>query len=242
MRETKPLYISIMGDSISTLEGYLPEGYSSYYGYRNAYLTGVYAPEDTWWGRVIRHFGAELLVNNAWSGSYVCRPPYCEIESYGCSDARSGGLGAAGLVPDHILVFLGTNDRGAGFPLRGGEPEDLSVIEQAYGVMLDKIHRNYPTATVWCCTYPITACSRDPYFSFPKTRRGEPMENFGATVRAVAEARGCRVIELWDPAETCDTVDGLHPNAEGMAVIARRVIAAMEAELGARADAEEAIR
>ncbi len=222
-------YFSIIGDSVSTYEGYLPEGYPSFYSYRGAFITGIYGWKDTWWGQVIEHFGGKLLINNSWSGSYVCKPKNCEIESYGCSDARAGGLGEDGISPDQIFVFLGTNDRGAGFELTSEDKRDISVIENAYGVMLDKIKKNYPSAEIWCITFPITTCSREPYFVFPETQKGVPMESYGELVKKVAAEKACHVIDLWDKEQLCDTLEGLHPNYMGMKMIADKVISAMEA-------------
>ncbi len=225
---------SILGDSISTFEGYLPTGYPSYYGPGNAYETGVYRARDTWWGQVLSRVGGELLVNNSWSGSYVCRAPGCEIESYGCSDARTGGLHTEDIAPDHILVFIGTNDRGAGFPLTGDRPCDpsdpstLAIIENAYSLMLEKLHHNYPRAIIWCCTYPVTTCTRYPDYRFPLTWRGVPTSAYSALVRRIAQSHGCRIIELSE-GEPCDTVEGLHPTWAGMKTIADHVIAALEA-------------
>ncbi len=221
-------YFSIIGDSISTYECYLPEDYPAFYTNRAAYFTNIHGHQDTWWGQVIDHFGAKLLVNNSWSGSYVCKPESCEIESYGCSDARTGGLGIDGIVPDQIIVFIGTNDRGAGFRLSSCDIIDLSVIEHAYGVMLDKIKHNYPEAEVWCCTFPITTCTRDPYFEFPQTHFGVPMENYGELIKKIATEKKCHIIDLWDKDELCDTIEGLHPNYNGMSMIARKVIKIME--------------
>ncbi len=225
----KNQYFSVLGDSISTFDGYLPDGYPSFYSRLNRDQTGVFAPEETWWHRVISHFGGQLLVNNSWSGSYVCKAPRCEVESYGCSDARTGGLDADGVMPDQILIYMGTNDRGACFPLVSEDKSDLSVIENAYGVMLDKIKKNYPRAEIWCCTFPITSCSRNPYFWFPDKQMGVPMTAYGELIHRVAEARGCHVIELRSK-KHCDTIDGLHPNYDGMKTIADHVIAAMEAD------------
>ncbi len=221
-------YFSVMGDSISTFEGCLPADYPTFYDRFTSYQSGILGYRETWWGRVITHFGGKLLVNNSWSGSYVCRPAGCEIESYGCSDARCGGLSQDGVLPDHILVYLGTNDRGAGFWPVSQSKTDLSVIENAYGVMLDKLKQNYPAAEIWCCTFPITTCLRDPSFVFPVLHMGRPMEDYGRLVAAVAKSRGCHVIDLWDPEVLCDTLDGLHPTYAGMEMIARKVIAAME--------------
>ncbi len=219
--------LSIMGDSISTYEGYLPEGYPAFYSYHDAPLTDIQGYRDTWWGQVIERMGFSLLVNNSWSGSYVCQNPAFEVESYGSGDARCAGLGADGQTPDQIIVYLGSNDRGAGYPLTSMDKNDLTVIENAYGAMLDKLQKNYPKAELWCCTFPITTCSRNPQFSFPQMQNGIPMERYGEVIRAVAERHHCHVIDLWDPTQLCDTLEGLHPNYNGMRMIADKVVDAM---------------
>ncbi len=224
----KDKYFSILGDSISTYEGYLPDGYPAFYSRRNAFITGINGYFDTWWGQLLKHFGAELLVNNSWSGSYVCKPRGCEIESYGCSNERTFGLHRDGIYPDVILVYIGTNDRGACFKLTDSDKSDLNVIENAYGVMLDKLKINYPNAEIWCCTFPITSCLRNPYFCFPVLQEGVPMTEYGELIKRVAIDKNCRTIDLWDEALTCDTIDGLHPNLQGMNRIAQKAIKAME--------------
>lgn len=225
MNKFKDKYISIIGDSISTFEAWLPAGYPSFYTVANSCFTGVYGARETWWGRVLKHFGAELLVNNSWSGSYVCKPPYCEIESYGCSNSRACGLDADGIVPDHVIAYIGTNDRGAGFPPTSDDKSDLSVFENAYREMLVKIKNTYPSAEIWCCTFPKTTCKNDPCLQLPEVWKGVPIEEHREIIRRVAKAANCHIIEL--TGGTCDTSDGLHPNYEGMEYIADKVIEAM---------------
>ncbi len=229
-------YISIVGDSISTFEGYLPNGYPTFYSHRGSLITGINSSHDTWWGQVIKRLGAKLLINNSWSGSYVCKAEDIQIESYGCSDSRTTSLGTNDLSPDHIIIYMGTNDRGAGFPLTGKNKSDLSIIENAYYTMLEKIKKSYPSAEIWCCTFPITTCTRDPYFEFPITQMGVPMEKYGELIKSVANSHSCHIIDLWDDNELCDTIDGLHPNFNGMNMIANKVIYTMmktnESKLG----------
>ena len=60
--------VSILGDSISTFEGYIPEGYLAYYPGNDMTLDDV---NDTWWMKMLQNTGMELLVNGSWSGSLV---------------------------------------------------------------------------------------------------------------------------------------------------------------------------
>lgn len=71
----KDKQFSILGDSISTLEGFNPCGYKIFYDADNGRKFDVKEMNDTWWGKVINYFGGELLVNNSWSGSRVTKLP-----------------------------------------------------------------------------------------------------------------------------------------------------------------------
>ena len=78
---------SIIGDSISTLEGYNPKDYKVFYAEDTCIKSGVRELQDTWWGKVITFLGGELLVNNSWSGSRVTKLPNKDkLFPSGCSD------------------------------------------------------------------------------------------------------------------------------------------------------------
>ena len=62
---------SILGDSISTLQGYSEPDYAAFYDTAHKLKSGVLTPSDTWWGIVIERLDGELLVNNSISGSTV---------------------------------------------------------------------------------------------------------------------------------------------------------------------------
>lgn len=61
---------SVLGDSISTLMGWVPEGWRVHYE-GEVHVDGVESPQDTWWGRVIDHFDGYLVANSSFSGSVV---------------------------------------------------------------------------------------------------------------------------------------------------------------------------
>ena len=104
MANTQKL-ISVLGDSISTFDGYTPPG-GVYYGPSFGSITGVYTPEDTWWMQVIRALDGALLANNSWSGSTVSMVGSLPA----CSPSRIRKLAAEGMTPDHILILAGLND------------------------------------------------------------------------------------------------------------------------------------
>jgi len=208
-------YFSVLGDSISTLEGYSQPDFAAFYNTEKKLLSGVLTPADTWWGKVIDGLGGRLLVNNSFSGSTVCRLPAYEIESYGCSDERTGSLHTGDQNPDVILVYLGTNDWGQGLaPVPSvGRAGGLCVFSEAYGCMLEKLKKNYPRAEIWCFTLAV---SKFPEGTFPYRYRGHHMEEYCNVIRSAAQTYGCRLIDLYTLAAPYETIDGFHPNARGM--------------------------
>ena len=58
--------VSILGDSISTLDGWNPMGYNVFYKDGICFEADIYNYSDTWWGQVIDYFHCTLLANNSW--------------------------------------------------------------------------------------------------------------------------------------------------------------------------------
>lgn len=228
LRKYEGKFFSILGDSISTLSGYNPPDCAVYYDWEHKYLSGVYTPSDTWWGKVIQALGGHLLVNNSWSGSMVCKHPLCEIESYGCSNNRTGGLGIGSQHPDVVMILMGLNDWGKGTRVnpRAGE-YDLNIFSVAYARMLHNIKENYPHAEIWCMTLPRSYWSSNPEFIAPECFSGVPMGDYCNAIRQCAKDADCRLIDLTASDALYDTIDGYHPNAEGMRTIADRILCAL---------------
>ncbi len=163
---------SIMGDSISTLGGFIPPRWRCHYE-GEVSIPSVNSEDATWWGQVIAHFGGHLVANSSFSGSTV--------EGFGfpagCSAERAEGLiGIEGEKPQVVLVFMGINDYGWGSArnqvmgnsasrsanpqdLGGQEPVLLTVdnvairrFKSAYATMLDNIRTVAPDAQIWCLT------------------------------------------------------------------------------------------
>lgn len=212
-------YFSVLGDSISTLGGYSEPGDAVYYDSVRKLKAKVFAPEDTWWGKVIDHLGGTLLVNHSVSGSLATKHPECMIPSHGCSDERTSALGRGGIAPDVILILLGVNDWGWQVKLAPevGEENDPSVFSVAYDSMLKKLRSNYPLAELWCFTLPVSADQAIRY-------RGASVEDYNNVIRSCAKAQGARVLELYRPDACYHTVDGFHPNATGMQQMAELAI------------------
>lgn len=224
---------SILGDSISTLEGIIPKGYRVFFGGENCERSGVKEMRDTWWGKVIDFFGGELLVNNSWSGSRVTRLPNRDAQfPSGCSNERTGGLHINSVEPDVVIIFLGMNDwfnhvateyHIAPILLGDLTPADME-FKSAYCMMLDKIISRYSKAELWCCTMCETYMAANPSFRFPGVYKGDPLECYNEIIRYAARERRCKLIDLYSYQIPFDTIDGSHPTADGMKTLATMVI------------------
>ncbi len=62
----KDKWISILGDSISTYNGWIPEGNEAYYPEKRQISV-----KDTWWHKLLTKLEAKLCINQSWSGRKV---------------------------------------------------------------------------------------------------------------------------------------------------------------------------
>ncbi len=245
-------YFSVLGDSISTFEGLIPEGWRLYYDKHFREDTGVIEPSDTWWGHVIDHFGGKLLVDGAFSGSLVEGAGF----PAGDSDERVAALAKDGVSPDVILIYIGINDYGWGGAraqaagrgnarpvcLEGAaEPapavagvasaDALSRFAAAYESMLSRVRAAYPQARVWCVTHCAghsRGCERA---TFTDNLRGVPLASYNAAIREAARNAGANVADAaaFGLDYQCRE-DGVHPTVFGMAQLARMVELSIEHE------------
>ena len=98
---------AVMGNSISTYYGYIPDGYKVFYTEDREKKYGIQVG-DTWWMQLSRLSGLTFLANASWSGSRVS----CDLlnsDAPFVSNARVAAVGRAG-VPDIIFIMGGTND------------------------------------------------------------------------------------------------------------------------------------
>ena len=59
--------VLIIGDSYSTFEGKIPDGYACYYIKSGKPETDVTKEEQTWWAQLIQETNAKLVLNISWS-------------------------------------------------------------------------------------------------------------------------------------------------------------------------------
>ena len=159
--------ISILGDSISTFEGYSNDiNSNTTIGNNRVYYGGVdhtgfnYIVDvnNTWWKMMLDDASLKLVVNNSWSGSLVLDS---RIQACGYA-SRSNNLhnDITNERPDIILIYLGTND--ACNHIEIGEYDKDNINEfiksknaptnfiEAYALMINNIISNYKDAKIYC--------------------------------------------------------------------------------------------
>ena len=197
--------LSILGDSISTYRGLSNNTDANSTTFVNPYHYKYPFPlEKTYWMQIINRFGMTLCVNNSWSGGNLS----------GRDDSTSGISRANQLAtnegekPDFIILFMGMNDLGRNVPIQ--------IFSSDYRATLSIIKENYPDAVVCCVNLP----DRDPFLK-------ERAAVFNRSIEeAVADAgESVFIADLYRSRLNGDfyymnTTDSLHPDEDGMRIIA----------------------
>ena len=173
--------VSILGDSISTFEGYVPvaDGHNLThrvrYNQANAswYFNEGGTVDDTYWKKLINSLGAKLGINDSWAGSRISNSSSTNTGDVGpdacmASVTRITNLGSNG-TPDLILYYGGTNDAGTSvtvgtFNSNTTYTTDLTTktwsdFATAYKDSIMRLQHYYPFAKIvvllpmYCSTY-----------------------------------------------------------------------------------------
>lgn len=252
---------SIMGDSISTFEGCVPDGYTLFYNDERLERSGVLRPEDTWWSHAVRGLGGTVLADSAWSGSMVEGAGFPAASS---PERAAALLGPDGQAPDAVLVFIGINDYGWGgaeaqaagrshaMPrcidpatvpeqIAGAAPADAAErFGAAYRTMLRNIRAAAPEAAVYCITLLPGRTHGVDHPEFCYRLRGHHLDEYNAAIRDAAAAEGCRVADVRAFGRDYDSLEGTHPTNLGMRQFASMVVRAMQLADSAEASSANA--
>lgn len=205
--------LSILGDSISTYKGISDDASAnSTLTYNPYYYRDPLPLEKTYWKLVMKQLGLTLCVNNSWSGGNLSG-----------RDNPDSGVNRAnhlsrndGAKPDIIIVFMGINDL--------GRRVDISVFSVDYEYTSMTIKERYPNAMVCCVNLP----DRDIVIK-------KRTEQFNAAIDTAVKSAGDNffVADLFQSRLNNDcyymnTLDGLHPDEDGMRMIAEVVIDAIK--------------
>lgn len=203
----KPI-VSILGDSYSTFEGYIPEGNAIwYYAKPRDGVTDVNNVRQTWWWQLINEGGYILGINDSYSGSTIS---YCGYRQEDYRD-RSFITRLQRIVPsDILLIFGGTNDDWAGAPLGEFKYEDLRLghlyeFRPALGKLLLEAQNRFPGTRI---LYIINS---------------QLKEEITSSIIEICNKMGVEYVLLHDIEKQSN-----HPSVAGMAEIKRQVEAALK--------------
>ncbi len=134
----------IFGDSYSTYMGKVPHGHRCYYGIRRDDGAPVVSSADkTWWGRLIEYTGADLVLNESYSGSSVCKTGYPDYDENTSFVSRAMPYFRKGFFAeeqvDTALVFGGTNDNWSESPLGDIDGDDLYCVFPAFRFLIENL-------------------------------------------------------------------------------------------------------
>lgn len=208
--------ISILGDSVSTYKNVSNDINANSTIFGNPYFYCEPFPlEKTYWSLLVEKFGLTLCVNNSWAGGNLS----------GRDDDNSGVNRANnlsrddGTSPDIIIVFIGLNDLGRNIK--------YDIFAEDYSEALARIKQKHPDAYVCCVNMPDRDIS-------VKART----EEFNRIIKSAADAmgKGFFVADLFSSRLNNDfyynnTLDGLHPDEDGMRIIAEVIAEAFEREI-----------
>ncbi len=206
----------IIGDSYSSFEGCIPDGYATYYSQTMG--TDVRSPEQTWWRKFAQAEGVNIVLNDSWSGSTVCytgriSPEYAYKSSFvnrmhkliESDFFKKNGI-------DTVFIFGGTNDSWLKATTPFGEPkfqdfqeENLYSTLPAICYMLKTLREELPDGNI---IYIINTGID---------------KRIASTVKEASEHFKTSYIEL----EEIDK-DDAHPTILGMTQICSQIIAALK--------------
>ena len=138
---------SVMGDSISSFDGYTTPGSPN--AYYPSTLAKVYHLENMYWKYLADRNGMSVEVIDAYGGSTVADKWQDTVRVPFYDDSRVNSLGE----PDIIIIQGGINDFG-GNPLGEypaiGDYSKTYEFRTAYSLLLNKLKTKYKQATIVC--------------------------------------------------------------------------------------------
>lgn len=205
----KQMYISILGDSISTFEGWQPKEYRVFYDAHQQKRNDLTSVRDMWWAQVILALKGQLCGNSSYSGSRVSGKGF----PAGFSPERIKALSVES-TPNLILVYLGLNDFGYGVPIQ--------TFANAYHLMLKQMKRQYPKAHICCASLLETTVRDHPEWVFSNGFPSfSPLEWYNQAIAQACATHNVFFADLRRYAQAYETLDGAHPTAEGHKLLAR---------------------
>lgn len=249
MKSLTGKYISILGASTSTFDGISNNGavnstiVNNKPYYPKDFMTDV---ADTWWMRTIGALDLKLCVNNSWSGTCVTSKRFGPESAACMGRAMQLHNDQLNIEPDIIILIIGGNDSLRDYevgPYNGaGDVFDTSsntyigddmLFGQAYAMMVHKVVSRYPNADVYVCSM----------LHWPPRKSTKDLCKYNDVIRQIADEFKITYVDLYNGTKIAPETaaeyfhtDGVHPNKDGFAQMADRIINTIKENYKATAD------
>ena len=235
--------LAIIGDSYSTYEGHVPEGYFCWYmNSGNECENDMPCAEKTWWYQLSKENDLEIVMNCSFSGSAVCYSGYPDMpDRIGSAfiSRMKVDLGERRTTPepDILLIFGGTNDFGHGdavFGTTDDRTEDSFC--GAVRCLCEYLLEKYPAAKLVFIT-PLHRWNEADPCGDKKPQPVGTLKEYVQALRAILEEYSIPVLDLYATSGIQPSIsaikarympDGLHPSDLGNELICDRLIHFME--------------
>ncbi len=211
-----PVRVGILGDSISTFDGWIPEGYRTFYPYTGT-KAGLTQVEQTWWHRLIYNLMPDAVLDRNLSYART------RVTKNKAPDTTKPDVDENDFVsrctlfddPDIIVIAGGTNDRPCVSTGLVGEYDydspadelDRFQFRQAYICLVRTIMEKYPDTKIVCVVNDLLLTPT--------------YKAIGESIEAIAEHFGLPCTRIGMTLETVG--DGVHPSSDGAEYWAGRV-------------------
>ena len=230
-------YISFLGDSITTYEGWSNSiAFNSTLGENAVYYNSSsgLTVHETWWKQLIDTNGMRLCVNNSWSAARLSarKDPAIPSAYERCSNLDNN----KGISPDIIIIYLGTNDVANNATLSTATVDDAM---EAYNAGYDCLEENPVYSLVYTVIEILESFEADIFLCtlLPESRNENSkvyLDHMNEQIRYFDGYRDrVHVVDLYnnsgityDNYELYTIDDGnirVHPNAAGMDLISKCV-------------------
>ena len=122
-----------MGDSYSTYEGYIPEGYNFYYSDIREEKPIIEGVEKTWWKMLAKENNFNIILNDSFSGSTICNTVRETLSVESSFVSRIDKYIEEKFFSKHkintMFIFGGTNDSWIDAPIGNLKYSDFTVDE-----------------------------------------------------------------------------------------------------------------
>ena len=210
-------YLGILGDSISTYKGYIPNGFVHFPYYASSDDGGMITLEQTWWRITQQTLGCRLGINNSYSGT-------CVMNEYGYTTSAENisrlqhSTRFDNLPPDIMIIYMGNNDALV-------QNLNTANFEKSYRNMLNNLYTLYPNIQLFLGTL-----SYEKYFVGKDYYEEHVLitAEVNRIIQSLASEYNLPIIDFATAySDSSYLFDTIHPNVLGMKALANVAIDAI---------------